>query len=134
MKMLLLLILGTLSISLASAGEVDCLARITYTEARGEPIIGAAGVAQAAINRAHRKGKSICSLIIKKEVKAVPSIRNEAHRFVFQSIAGALIRNPQKKLVGDADSWNTGKRPAYKAKGTPNKIGRHVIYKMANLG
>jgi spore germination cell wall hydrolase CwlJ-like protein len=43
--------------------EVYCLAQNVYHEARGEPRVGQAAVANVTINRAHKRGKTVCEVV-----------------------------------------------------------------------
>lgn len=106
------------------AVESDCLARVMYAEARGEPLKGVVAVGQAAFNRAVRERKSICKIAAKKAV--IPT----KEKPIYALLADAVLRDdipPQVKL---ADSWNTGKKPAYRGSVTA-VVGKHVFYKMA---
>lgn len=43
--------------------EVECVARVVYTEARGEPIMARIGVANVVMNRVHATHQSACEVV-----------------------------------------------------------------------
>jgi spore germination cell wall hydrolase CwlJ-like protein len=97
-----------------------------YAESRGEPLEGLIAVGQATVNRAEKTSKTICGLAGVKR-KAVPKALSNH----FNALAKSII-NGQSSVVGNANSWNTGKRPAYPGK-VERVIGKHVFYAMNNL-
>lgn len=109
--------------TLAKASELECLARIMWSEAQGESLSGVASVGSAAINRAKRSKKNLCNLA-GVTYKRIPSTM----RPHFEAIARSSIAN--KSIVGDADSWERSKRPHGKITA---RIGQHTFYRMAGL-
>jgi spore germination cell wall hydrolase CwlJ-like protein len=110
----------------ASNKEIQCLSSIIYAEARGEPEIGKLAVAHASINRAKRSERSTCKI---KGVtrKSVP-LKLQPY---FKTLAAKSLSS-KHKLIGVADSWNTGKKPHSRGKKV-KVIGQHVFYVMSSL-
>ncbi len=125
MKKLMLALLICTPI-LAQAGEVQCLSQTMYAESRGEPLEGAIAVGQATVNRAKKVGKNICALT-GVERKAVPKVLSNH----FNALAKSII-NGSGSVVGNADSWNTGRRTAYPG-AVKRRIGKHIFYAMVGL-
>jgi hypothetical protein len=124
MKTIAVMLLTLSTISIAS--PVDCLARIIHAESRGESLESLAITASAAYNRAGSVNR-LCLISKTGEVKASKRIP-DAVRPYFRAIANQAIQT-QGKIAEGADSWNTGRKPAYK--GDIKRIsGKHVYYKM----
>lgn len=113
-----------------TASEKSALAEIMYGEARGTSIESAASIGEAALKRAKRTHQSVHALAQSGAVKPKP-IRNKGLRRVYEAVASSIIANPPR-LVGDADSWNRGHKPAYKGS-VRRHIGGQTIYHMARL-
>jgi hypothetical protein len=124
MKLLLVMLLVTSQF--ASASEVDCLSKVIYAEARGEPLEGMVAVGKAAMNRAKRQKISICNIAAKKAHVPAKVV------IYYTAIARTILNHNSQDLSGGADSWNTGKKPAFSGF-FKVKIGNHVLYRMAAL-
>jgi len=105
--------------------EVSCLVPILYAESRGESIEGIIAIGEATIARAARKHVSICKL--RGVARRSPPKRL---RHYWLAVAKSISNDMQTPTVGKADSWNTGKKPAYPGKVTRH-IGKHTFYVMA---
>jgi len=105
--------------------QKECLSRIMYSEARGEPKSGVLAIAHASINRAIKTTGNTCTI---KGVtrKVVP--KDDKH--YFNELAEFALYH--KSNVGKADSWNTGNKPAYAGK-LVKVIAQHVFYEIAAL-
>ena len=123
-KLLLTLMLAT---GTAQADEATCLSRILYSEGRGESILGVIALAESTIARAKRTHKTICKV---KGVTRKNPPKRLAHYWV--TLAKTVLADNGKPITKGADSWNTGKKPAYKGDITRH-IGRHTFYTMADL-
>jgi spore germination cell wall hydrolase CwlJ-like protein len=120
---MLLLIPAITQVSQAS--EAECLAKIMWSEARGESVEGVIAVGHASINRSKVSKQKICNL------KGVT--RHQAPRAVKDSyIALAKSALSTKSVVGKADSWERGVVP-HRAGSITRRIGKHVFYVMAGL-
>ena len=124
-KMTKLMLLSILMTSSAFAKDkADCLAEIMYSEARGEPVTGAVAVGHATVNRAKLQKRSVCRV---KGVtrKAIP----KKHRMIYKVLAQAILRGSIPDLTKKSDSWNRGRKPAYRG-AIKRVIGKHVFYTM----
>lgn len=102
-----------------------CLSRIMYSEARGEPKLGQLAIAHASINRAIKTTGNTCTI---KGVTRLSVPKDD--RPYFNEIAEFALFHTSN--VAQADSWNRGKRSAYKGK-VVRIIGDHLFYIMAQL-
>ena len=118
------LLLALILINKAHAGESDCLARIMYAEARGEPFEGVVAIGQAVVNRSTNRNKPICKLTGVQKKQPPLKMLN-----YYKSIAKELLKNPSTSIVSSADSWNTGRKPAYPGK-VNRQINKHIFYTM----
>jgi len=109
--------------SITKASELECLARIMYSEAQGESLSGVVGIGSAAITRAKRFKQKLCKLSGVTYMPVPTVIRPH-----FEAMAKSTMSN--KSIVGDADSWERSKRPNGKITA---RIGKHTFYKMAGL-
>ena len=125
MKRLLLTLALTLPV--AQADEAKCLSKILYSEGRGESIEGVIALGEATKARAKRSKTAICK--IKGVTRKQPPVRLE-HYWI--TLADSILTDRKKPIIGKADSWNTGKKPAFKGDVT-RRIGRHTFYVMADL-
>ena len=108
------------------ATEVQCLAKVLYSEAKGESILGVLAIGAASKNRSLKSHIPICAL------KGVTSEVIPADlRPHFEALARSTLSS-KKSIVLGADSWNTGTKPHLKGDIT-RQIGRHVFYVMAGL-
>jgi len=123
-KLLLTLLLA---MPVAQADEAKCLSKILYSEGRGESIEGVIALGEATKARAKRTGKSICKVA---GVTSKQPPQRLAHYWV--TLAKTVLADNGKPITKGADSWNTGKKPAYKGDITRH-IGRHTFYTMADL-
>ena len=106
--------------------EIQCLSAIMYSEASGEPELGKLAIAHASINRAKRSSRSTCK--IKGVTRRSPPTALQPY---FKTLAAKALFS-KHKVIGLADSWNTGTRPH--SRGNKIKvIARHVFYVMASL-
>ena len=116
------LLLALILVNKSYAGEAECLARVMYAEARGEPFEGVIAIGQATVNRSASKNKPICALTGVAQ-KKLPSKMAE----YYKSIAKHLLSKPSNSVAMNADSWNTGRTPAYPGEVT-RQIRNHVFY------
>jgi len=121
-KLLLTLLLAT---GTAQADESTCLSKILYSEGQGESIEGVIALGEATKSRAKRSRKSICKVagVTRKQ----PPVRLE---YYWVTLAKTIIADGKKPITKGADSWNTGKRTAYKGD-IKRRIGKHTFYVMA---
>jgi spore germination cell wall hydrolase CwlJ-like protein len=125
-KTIVAAILMTLPIlSQATSDKTQCLARIIYSEARGEPLAGQLAVAHAVINRSHRSDRHIC------RVKGVTALEpSDKLKPFFYNLARLSLKSAS--TIGTADSWNVKKIPHDRGKKV-KKIGAHIFYIMSKL-
>lgn len=123
MKRLLLIL--TLIPMYTQASEAECLAKIMYSEANGEPIEGVVAVGHASLNRSKITNRSICKIkgVTKRTVH--PRVHN-----TYIALAKSVL-NGDKSVVGKADSWERKINPN-KGKIT-RRIGHHTFYVMRGL-
>lgn len=121
MRMILLLLATLPAHAKPVEDEAKCLAQIMWSEARGESVEGVVAIGQATINRAN--GKSICSVSGVTRKKPIPAMQD-----YYRALAKQIL-STKNDIVKGADSWNTGKKPAYKGEVT-RIIGGHVFYVM----
>lgn len=114
MKILTLLFL--LTSSATRADETHCLARIMYSEARGESLEGVTAVGEAVINRGNP-----CT------VKGVTRKEPPKTMLEYYKALARQILNGKTDIVRGADSWNRGTKPAYRGNVT-RQVGDHVFY------
>ena len=123
MKALIMMLL--LMPAITQASEIECLANIMFSEARGESVEGVIAVGHASINRSKVSKHTICNLQgvtkrqVPKEVKG-------------SYVALAKSALSTKSVVGKADSWERGVIP-HRAGSITRRIGKHVFYVMAGL-
>lgn len=123
MKALIMMLL--LMPAITKASEIECLANIMFSEARGESVEGVIAVGHASINRSKVSKHTICNLKgvtkrqVPKEVKG-------------SYVALAKSALSTKSVVGKADSWERGVIP-HRAGSITRRIGKHVFYQMAGL-
>ena len=106
--------------------EIQCLSMVIYSEARGESKKGQLAIAHASINRAKRSSRSTCK--IKGVTRRSPPTALQPY---FKTLAAKALFS-KHKVIGLADSWNTGTRPHSRGKKV-KVIARHVFYVMASL-
>ncbi len=106
--------------------EIQCLSAIIFSEASGEPELGKLAVAHASINRAKRSSRSTCK--IKGVTRRQPPTALQPY---FKTLAAKALFS-KHKVIGLADSWNTGSRPHSKGKKV-KIIGAHIFYTMLDL-
>lgn len=121
-KLILTLLLAT---GTAQADEATCLSRILYAEAESESISGVVAIAEATRARAKKTSKSICKV---KGVARKQPPKRLAHYWV--TLAKSVLSDKQAPITKGADSWNTGKRTAFKGD-IKRHIGKHTFYTMA---
>lgn len=89
----------------ASAKDIECLAKIIYHEARGEPKIGRTVIGMVTLNRVKHKKfpNSVCSVMRQPGqyswVKNHPSVRDQKTYTKIKSEAKTLYDNYLKKSV-----------------------------------
>lgn len=108
-----------------------CLSKILYAEGRGESILGVIALGEATIARAKRTGTTICGV---RGVTRKQPPKRLAHYWI--ALARTILKSNDKATsIGHSDSWNTGRRPAFKpVKGTmQHRVGHHIFYAMADL-
>ena len=110
----------------AKAGEVECLAKIAYAEARGESIKGVVAVMQTTVHHSKQSHKSICSVPAKQ--KGLPRSIGSA----FLVIAREVLNGTTKDVTGKAVAWRS---KGQRAKGgvSTGKIGRHEFFTVKHL-
>lgn len=113
------------NISHATSDKTQCLARIIYSEARGESKEGQLAIGYASINRAKRSNKHLCK--IQGVTAHEPS---EKLKPFFYQLARLSLNS--HSTIGTADSWNVSKIPHDRGKKV-KKIGAHVFYIMSKL-
>lgn len=118
MRILILFLIATS----VSANESDCLSRIMYAEARGEPLEGLVAVGQSVINRASKQNKPICRVTGVKRTQPPLTVFE-----YYKAMAKALLTKPSNSIAKGSDSWNTGKKPSQSGEIT-RQIGNHVFY------
>ena len=116
-----LIAMSLISAGKAFADERHCLAKIMYAE-EGQSFEGAVAVGQATITRADNQEVSVCQV---KGVKRKALPKPIAPYYL--AVATELLTRPKTSVVGNADSWNTGKKPRQPGKIT-RIIGNHVYY------
>jgi hypothetical protein len=117
MKILLLLLLSLSPYAFAH-DSTDCLARIAYGEARGEPKRGIIAVMHAAKTHAQRLKRHVCR--IPAVQKPVPPKLRMAYRGLASDVLAGRIGDP----TGGADSWRSTRWPPKIGRITA-KIGHH---------
>jgi len=121
MKSIYLLIAMSLILAgKAFADERHCLAKIMYAE--DQSFEGAVAVGQATITRADNQEVSVCQV---KGVKRKTLPKPIAPYYL--AVATELLAKPKTSVVGNADSWNAGKKPRLPGKIT-RVIGNRVYY------
>lgn len=119
-----LFLITTLAAPAAGAAQTDarCLAAILWAEAQGEPLEGVIAVGQAAVTRAQRQHTSVCH--ITGVARAAPPTSMAG---ALRLLADAILRRRLPAVAGNADSWNTGKKPRQPGD-IRRVIGGHVLY------
>lgn len=104
--------------------QTECLAQIMYSEARGQSLEGVVALGEAAKTRALNTETSTCRT---KGVtrRAPPKSLLE----YYKALASKILSTKSSPVAQGADSWNTGKKPAYPGKVT-RVIDEHVFYVM----
>jgi hypothetical protein len=125
MNKLLLIALTLIPFSThAKCNEVVALSRILFAEAQGESISGVIAIGEASKSRAKRTNKPICN--ISGVTRKNPP---ERLKHYWQTFAKSILNDNRKPTIGDADSFNKGKKP-----NQPGRITRiiqsHVFYTM----
>ena len=110
----------------AHSDEVRCLSKILFAEAENQSIEGIVALGQSAINRSKRTKLSLCHIHGVKRKEPDKELKNK-----WVAVARSIINdNKKSSIVGDADSWNTGKKPNKSGKMT-RVIQNHVFYVMS---
>lgn len=116
MQLAISLLMALALTSTATADQSDCLAKIMYAEARGEPFEGVIAVGTAAVNRGNP-----CEITGVKRKQPVKTLLE-----YYKSLARQILAS-KTDIVKGADSWNRGIKPAYKGEITRH-IGEHTFY------
>ena len=103
------------------ASEKDCLSSIIFAEARGEPLLGLAGLGQAAITKAAEEKTNICHLagVQKKPV-------DKDIKPYLDAISIELLSHPSTSISQGANRWHSGSDIKSHGK-IKRKIGRHTL-------
>ena len=104
-----------------------CLSKILYSEGRGESIEGVIALGEATVARAKRTGTTICKV---KGVTRKQPPKRLAHYWI--TLAKTILNDKQSPITKGADSWNQGKKPAFKGD-MKRLIGKHIFYTMADM-
>ena len=110
----------------AKAGEVECLAKIAYAEARGESIKGVVAVMQTTLHHSKQSHKTVCN---------VPAKQKELPRSigsVFLATAREVLNGTTKDVTGNAVAWRSKGQRARGGVST-GKIGRHEFFTVNHL-
>ncbi|MGZ3922002.1 MAG: hypothetical protein ACXVC7_17000 [Bacteroidia bacterium] len=121
-----LILIGLLSMPLnANANEVQCLSKILYAEAENQSIEGIVALGESAINRAKRTNLSICKIHGVKRKQPDVRLRKK-----WEAVARSILKDNNKPIIADADSWVKGKIPSINHKDTKIRrvIGNHTFY------
>lgn len=115
--------LGWSSPFVTSRSDLTCLAQMMWAEARGEPKKGQFAVGHAAKNRAKRAKIPLCHVPAKR--KGIP----KESRSEFLGMADQVLRDRVPDPSGGADSWFSGRRPAY-VHAVVARIGGHTFHRL----
>lgn len=104
-----------------SAAEKDCLSSIIFAEARGEPLLGVAGLGQAAITKAAEEKTTLCHLsgVQKKPV-------DKDVKPYLDAISIELLSHPSTSISQGANRWHSGTDIKSHGK-IKRKIGHHTL-------
>lgn len=104
-----------------SAAEKDCLSSIIFAEARGEPLLGVAGLGQAAITKAAEEKTTLCRLsgVQKKPVE-------KTIKPYLDAISVELLSHPSTSISRGANRWHSGTDIKSHGK-IKRKIGHHTL-------
>ena len=111
--------------------DIDCLSKVVYHEARGEPILGQQTVAHVVLNRAERWKRPICAIVYAPSqfswTSKVVSSPFGSSWLLAKEIAGNLGPDP---TGGALYFHNTSVHPSWaNKKQFTVQIGRHKFYK-----
>jgi spore germination cell wall hydrolase CwlJ-like protein len=129
----------------AREGEIECLARNMYYEARGEGTTGMIAVGHVTMNRVESKGypSTVCGVVTQKHRKTcqfswvcnrnLPAIRDEQYEKI-RAIAVKLYDGQLRDITKGATHFhNTKVEPAWVAtKKVTAQIGSHIFYRKKN--
>ena len=110
----------------AKAGEVECLAKIAYAEARGESIKGVVAVMQTTIHHSKQSHRTICSVPAKQ--KELPRSIGSA----YLATAREVLKGTTKDVTGMAVAWRSEGKKARGGISTV-KIGKHEFFTVKHL-
>lgn len=121
-------------------GDLDCMARAVYYEARGESPEGQAAVAQVVLNRVHNPAypKTICGVVFQGAVAQACQFTfacNGAMNRPLEPTAWRRARNVAVKAlggdlpttVGDATSFHVARLDS-ELRADMTRVGNHVFY------
>jgi hypothetical protein len=126
----------------ARGGDLDCLSKAVYYEARGESSAGQAAVAQVVLNRAHNPGypKSVCGVVYQPasdggcqfsfvcDGAMARPLEPMAWRRA-RMVAARALKGYVMTAVGRALNFHAADASAYAAAGTPvARLGNHVFF------
>lgn len=121
MKKLLLTLAVMVSNSEALAADLDCLANMIYSEARGESVEGQIAVGYTVVNRVRKLKRPACWVVRHGYTrKKIPKAEVSAFLGIAEGVLAERLRNP----IGEADSFDS--RKGRHARGSI-KIGRHYF-------
>jgi hypothetical protein len=109
----------------ATDKQRECFRRIAFTEAGGESLHDFAVNVKAIQNLAKAEGKTYCGLIRARVVKANRRPPEAVRPYVDAVIAAAL--RTKADISNGANSWNRGKKPAYRGR-VKRQTKRQVFY------
>jgi hypothetical protein len=121
-----LLLLTTMMFPLQSqCTDVDCMAKILFSESRGESLECIIAIGEASKSRAKRTNKSICH--ISGVTRKNPPERLKSYWY---GMAKLILNDKRTSTINDADSWVKGKKPSINHKDTKIRkvIGLHTFY------
>lgn len=125
---------NSLAVKVNKKKEIECLARVIYHEARGEPKLGKLGVAYVTINRVkhHKFPNTVCGVMydgraysfVKKGYN-LPNIKEMKQFKYAKKLASQVYHKQVKNPVKNAVFFRTKK---YHSFGRPiRKIGNHYF-------
>ena len=103
------------------ASEKDCLSSIIFAEARGEPLLGIAGLGQAAITKAAEEKTTLCHLSGVQRMSPDKDIKP-----YLDAISIELLSKPSTSISRGANRWHSGK-DIYQHGKIKRKIGHHTL-------
>jgi hypothetical protein len=123
-RLILIALLTSPITSTANCNEVKALSKILFAESENQSIEGIVALGEAAINRSKRTKLSLCKIhgVTRREPNKI--LKNK-----WEAVAKSILKDNKKSTVGDADSWNIGKKPN-SAGDIKRVIQKHVFYKM----